>query len=175
MQFVHVWVRLTPAVHVQSAACFWLDKMFVPLCLSSPPVSATPYRLPFPLRHHSSRSSFSDNNSCCRIKLQSAAFPKKRRKCLIIFPPLQVALVAVPTVLGIASIRVYTVREAPADGLVSRDRVRLAVPQHHLEAVSLAVLCLNSPCLSSWTSTPRCSALARLRSFQKVQDLLREG
>lgn len=35
----------------------------------------------------------------------------------------QVVMVAVPTVLGIASIRVYTVSEAPADGLVSREKV----------------------------------------------------
>lgn len=34
-------------------------------------------------------------------------------------------MVAVPTVLGIASIRVYTVSEAPADGLVSREKVAL--------------------------------------------------
>ncbi|KAK5617429.1 hypothetical protein CRENBAI_006184 [Crenichthys baileyi] len=34
----------------------------------------------------------------------------------------KVVMVAVPTVLGIASIRVYTVKEAPTDGLVSRDR-----------------------------------------------------
>lgn len=32
-------------------------------------------------------------------------------------------MVAVPTVLGIASIRVYTVSEAPADGLVPREKV----------------------------------------------------
>lgn len=120
-----------------------------------PSVSAAPRSLPPPtvfLFH-------SDITAVARLSVITTAaaalsckvlhFQKKRRKCLIIFPPLQVALVAVPTVLGIASIRVYTVREAPADGLVSRDRVRLAVPQHHLVAVSLAVLCLNSPCLSS--------------------------
>lgn len=38
----------------------------------------------------------------------------------------QVVMVAVPTVLGIASIRVYTVSEAPADGLVSREKVSLS-------------------------------------------------
>lgn len=37
----------------------------------------------------------------------------------------QVVMVAVPTVLGIASIRVYTVSEAPADGLVPREKVAL--------------------------------------------------
>lgn len=36
---------------------------------------------------------------------------------------IKVAMVAVPTVLGIASIRVYTVSEEPADGLVSREKV----------------------------------------------------
>lgn len=36
---------------------------------------------------------------------------------------------AVPTVLGIASIRVYTVSEAPAEGLVTREKVRLS---HHV-------------------------------------------
>lgn len=35
-------------------------------------------------------------------------------------------MVAVPTVLGIASVRVYTVSEAPADGLVSREKVGLS-------------------------------------------------
>ncbi|XP_068181501.1 MICOS complex subunit MIC27 isoform X2 [Antennarius striatus] len=35
----------------------------------------------------------------------------------------KVVMVAVPTVLGIASIRVYTVEEAPADGLVSREKL----------------------------------------------------
>lgn len=32
-------------------------------------------------------------------------------------------MVAVPTVLGIASLRVYSVNEAPADGLVTREKV----------------------------------------------------
>uniref|UniRef100_A0A087XGM1 MICOS complex subunit n=1 Tax=Poecilia formosa TaxID=48698 RepID=A0A087XGM1_POEFO len=41
---------------------------------------------------------------------------------------LHVVMVAVPTVLGIASIRVYTVKDAPADGLVSRDRLNVYVP-----------------------------------------------
>lgn len=35
-------------------------------------------------------------------------------------------MVAVPTVLGIASIRVYTVSEVPTDGLVTREKVRLS-------------------------------------------------
>lgn len=30
---------------------------------------------------------------------------------------------AVPAVLGIASVRVYTVREASADGLITREKV----------------------------------------------------
>lgn len=34
-------------------------------------------------------------------------------------------MVAVPAVLGVASVRVYTVIEAPPGGLVSRDGVRL--------------------------------------------------
>lgn len=39
---------------------------------------------------------------------------------------IKVAMVAVPTVLGIASIRVYTVSEEPVDGLVSREKVCLS-------------------------------------------------
>lgn len=35
----------------------------------------------------------------------------------------QVAVVVVPTVLGIASIRVYTIKEKPTDGLLPRERV----------------------------------------------------
>lgn len=34
-------------------------------------------------------------------------------------------MVAVPTVLGIASIRVYTESPGPVDGLVTREKVRL--------------------------------------------------
>ncbi|XP_026186124.1 MICOS complex subunit MIC27 isoform X2 [Mastacembelus armatus] len=37
-------------------------------------------------------------------------------------------MVAVPTVLGIASIRVYAVREAPADGLVVREKLNVYTP-----------------------------------------------
>jgi len=33
-------------------------------------------------------------------------------------------MVAVPTVMGIASIHVYTVSDVPADGLVTREKVR---------------------------------------------------
>uniref|UniRef100_M4ABU2 MICOS complex subunit n=2 Tax=Xiphophorus maculatus TaxID=8083 RepID=M4ABU2_XIPMA len=51
-----------------------------------------------------------------------------RRRGRIAVMAAKVALVAVPTVLGIASIRVYTVREAPADGLVSRDRLNVYAP-----------------------------------------------
>ncbi|XP_054890506.1 MICOS complex subunit MIC27 [Poeciliopsis prolifica] len=40
----------------------------------------------------------------------------------------KVVMVAVPTVLGIASIRVYRVKEAPADGLISRDRLNIYAP-----------------------------------------------
>uniref|UniRef100_A0A3B4UDI4 MICOS complex subunit n=1 Tax=Seriola dumerili TaxID=41447 RepID=A0A3B4UDI4_SERDU len=40
----------------------------------------------------------------------------------------QVVMVAVPTVLGIASIRVYTVSEAPADGLVTREQLNIYTP-----------------------------------------------
>uniref|UniRef100_A0A7N6ARZ1 MICOS complex subunit n=1 Tax=Anabas testudineus TaxID=64144 RepID=A0A7N6ARZ1_ANATE len=40
----------------------------------------------------------------------------------------KVVMVAVPTVLGIASIRVYTVREAPADGLVKREKLNIYTP-----------------------------------------------
>lgn len=35
-------------------------------------------------------------------------------------------MVAVPTVLGIASIRVYTVSEVPTDGLITREKVGLS-------------------------------------------------
>lgn len=48
------------------------------------------------------------------------------RDCLPRLCLSQVVMVAVPTVLGIASIRVYTVSEAPADGLVSREKVGLS-------------------------------------------------
>ncbi|CAJ1058269.1 MICOS complex subunit MIC27 isoform X7 [Xyrichtys novacula] len=40
----------------------------------------------------------------------------------------KVALVAVPTVLGIASIRVYTVSEASTDGLVTREKLNIYTP-----------------------------------------------
>uniref|UniRef100_A0A8D3AHN1 MICOS complex subunit n=1 Tax=Scophthalmus maximus TaxID=52904 RepID=A0A8D3AHN1_SCOMX len=40
----------------------------------------------------------------------------------------EVVMVAVPTVLGIASIRVYTVSEAPADGLVTREKLNIYSP-----------------------------------------------
>uniref|UniRef100_A0A7N8XPJ5 MICOS complex subunit n=1 Tax=Mastacembelus armatus TaxID=205130 RepID=A0A7N8XPJ5_9TELE len=40
----------------------------------------------------------------------------------------KVVMVAVPTVLGIASIRVYAVREAPADGLVVREKLNVYTP-----------------------------------------------
>uniref|UniRef100_A0A3Q1FGB9 MICOS complex subunit n=1 Tax=Acanthochromis polyacanthus TaxID=80966 RepID=A0A3Q1FGB9_9TELE len=40
----------------------------------------------------------------------------------------KVVMVAVPTVLGIASIRVYTVNEVPADGLVTRERLNIYTP-----------------------------------------------
>ncbi|XP_008283185.1 MICOS complex subunit MIC27 [Stegastes partitus] len=40
----------------------------------------------------------------------------------------KVVMVAVPTVLGIASIRVYTVNEVPADGLVTRERLNVYTP-----------------------------------------------
>lgn len=40
--------------------------------------------------------------------------------CVLI---LQVAAVAVPAVLGIASIRIYKVKEKPSDGLLPRERV----------------------------------------------------
>ncbi|XP_047441667.1 MICOS complex subunit MIC27 isoform X2 [Mugil cephalus] len=40
----------------------------------------------------------------------------------------KVVMVAVPTVLGIASIRVYTVNEAPTDGLVSRGKLNVYTP-----------------------------------------------
>lgn len=37
-------------------------------------------------------------------------------------------MVAVPTVLGIASLRVYSVNEAPADGLVTREKLNIYTP-----------------------------------------------
>ncbi|XP_074530335.1 MICOS complex subunit MIC27 [Halichoeres trimaculatus] len=40
----------------------------------------------------------------------------------------KVALVAVPTVLGIASIRVYTISEAPTDGLITREKLNIYTP-----------------------------------------------
>ncbi|KAI3351952.1 hypothetical protein L3Q82_020776 [Scortum barcoo] len=40
----------------------------------------------------------------------------------------KVVMVAVPTVLGIASIRVYTVREAPTGGLVTREKLNIYTP-----------------------------------------------
>lgn len=40
----------------------------------------------------------------------------------------KVAMVAVPTVLGLASIQVYTVREGPTDGLVTRDKLNIYTP-----------------------------------------------
>nr|XP_019941986.1 PREDICTED: MICOS complex subunit MIC27 [Paralichthys olivaceus] len=40
----------------------------------------------------------------------------------------KVVMLAVPTVLGIASIRVYTVSEAPADGLVPREKLNIYTP-----------------------------------------------
>uniref|UniRef100_A0A3Q2D337 MICOS complex subunit n=1 Tax=Cyprinodon variegatus TaxID=28743 RepID=A0A3Q2D337_CYPVA len=39
-----------------------------------------------------------------------------------------VVMVAVPTVLGIASVRVYSVKEAPSDGLVSPDKLNIYTP-----------------------------------------------
>ncbi|XP_063355127.1 MICOS complex subunit MIC27 isoform X1 [Pelmatolapia mariae] len=40
----------------------------------------------------------------------------------------KVVMVAVPTVLGIASLRVYSVNEAPADGLVTREKLNIYTP-----------------------------------------------
>nr|XP_057919410.1 MICOS complex subunit MIC27 isoform X2 [Doryrhamphus excisus] len=40
----------------------------------------------------------------------------------------KVAMVAVPAVLGIASIRVYTVNEAPNDGLITREKLNVYTP-----------------------------------------------
>ncbi|XP_015256230.1 PREDICTED: MICOS complex subunit MIC27-like isoform X1 [Cyprinodon variegatus] len=40
----------------------------------------------------------------------------------------KVVMVAVPTVLGIASVRVYSVKEAPSDGLVSPDKLNIYTP-----------------------------------------------
>ncbi|XP_054453489.1 MICOS complex subunit MIC27 isoform X2 [Anoplopoma fimbria] len=40
----------------------------------------------------------------------------------------RVVMVAVPTVMGIASIRVYTVSEVPTDGLVTREKLNLYTP-----------------------------------------------
>lgn len=49
-------------------------------------------------------------------------------------------MVAVPTVLGIASVRVYTVSEAPADGLVTREKVRPSVNISPSSALSSLVI-----------------------------------
>uniref|UniRef100_UPI0037E738D0 MICOS complex subunit MIC27 n=1 Tax=Semicossyphus pulcher TaxID=241346 RepID=UPI0037E738D0 len=40
----------------------------------------------------------------------------------------KVAIVAVPTVLGLASIRVYTVSDAPTEGLVTREKLNIYTP-----------------------------------------------
>nr|XP_020451201.1 MICOS complex subunit MIC27 isoform X2 [Monopterus albus] len=40
----------------------------------------------------------------------------------------KVVMVAVPAVLGVASIRVYTVSEAPADGLITREKMNIYTP-----------------------------------------------
>ncbi|XP_010780889.1 MICOS complex subunit MIC27 [Notothenia coriiceps] len=40
----------------------------------------------------------------------------------------KVVMLAVPTVMGIASIRVYTVSEAPTDGLLTRERLNIYTP-----------------------------------------------
>ncbi|KAM9834380.1 MICOS complex subunit MIC27 isoform X1 [Syngnathus typhle] len=40
----------------------------------------------------------------------------------------KVAMVAVPAVLGIASIRVYTISEMPTEGLISRDKINIYTP-----------------------------------------------
>ncbi|XP_072252205.1 MICOS complex subunit MIC27 isoform X4 [Leuresthes tenuis] len=40
----------------------------------------------------------------------------------------KVVMVAVPAVLGIASVRVYTVNEAPTEGLVSREKLNIYTP-----------------------------------------------
>nr|QCP69324.1 apolipoprotein O-like protein [Lateolabrax maculatus] len=40
----------------------------------------------------------------------------------------KVVIVAVPTVLSIASIRVYTVSEAPTDGLITREKLNIYTP-----------------------------------------------
>ncbi|XP_028272470.1 MICOS complex subunit MIC27 isoform X5 [Parambassis ranga] len=42
----------------------------------------------------------------------------------------KVVMVAVPAVLGIASIRVYTVNEAPTDGVAIRERLNIYTPLH---------------------------------------------
>ncbi|KAM6923996.1 MICOS complex subunit Mic27-like [Xenentodon cancila] len=54
----------------------------------------------------------------------------------------KVVMVAIPTVLGIASIRVYTVTETPAEGLVSREKLNIYTP---LAGSSQAKFAPNSP------------------------------
>lgn len=72
---------------------------------------------------------------------------------------------AVPTVLGIASIRVYTVSEAPAPGLVSREKVRPSLntlPLHPAFAMQrtlftshqLCALCVLCLCVQLNVYTP---------------------
>ena len=85
---------------------------------------------------------------------------------------------AVPTVLGIASIRVYTVNEAPAEGLVSREKVQLSsISMYHgrFSFTLLLYLILILLFVSSLTSTHHWESLLRLNLFQRVQELLREG
>lgn len=42
---------------------------------------------------------------------------------IFLCPVSQVVMLAVPAVMGVASIRVYTVREVTSDGLVAREKV----------------------------------------------------
>ncbi|XP_041652768.1 MICOS complex subunit MIC27 [Cheilinus undulatus] len=43
----------------------------------------------------------------------------------------KVAIVAVPTVLGLASLRVYTISETPTDGLITREKLNIYTPVPH--------------------------------------------
>ncbi|PWA23650.1 hypothetical protein CCH79_00005856 [Gambusia affinis] len=61
-------------------------------------------------------------------RFKAATVSIGRRRGRIAVMAAKVVMVAVPTVLGIASIRVYTVKEAPADGLVSPDRLNIYAP-----------------------------------------------
>lgn len=77
------------------------------------------------------------------VSVVSVALRADRLKCYCLV--FQVVMVAVPTVLGIASIRVYTVSEAPTDGLFTREKVCLSPLLKHSRRQLLAFWLTVSP------------------------------